>query len=99
MPVEVQAVLAPRRVNDEKTAVLLVVVAHREFAEIHRLCNRAQLEAMNHAQAVELVGEQLPVIVVGAGRLAGGGPRRDDAAVGIAAEFVRPAQSSDDGPC
>ena len=93
MPVEVQAVLAARRVNDEKTAVLLEVVPHREFAEIHRLRNRALLEAMNHAQAVELVGEQLPVIVVGAGRLAGGGPGRDDAAVGIAAEFVRPARA------
>ena len=66
MPVEVQAVLAARRVNDEKTAILFVVVPHREFAEIHRLRNRAQLEAMNHTQAVELVGEQLSVIVVGA---------------------------------
>ena len=93
MPVEVQAVLAARRVNDEKSAILLVMVAHREFAEIHRLCNRAQLEAMNHTQAVELVGEQLPVIVVRASRLAGGGPRRDDAAVGIATEFVRPARA------
>ena len=85
--------LAARRVNDEKRAILLVVVAHREFAEIHGLCNRAQLEAMNHAQAVALVGEQLPVIVVGASRLAGGGPGRDDAAVGIAAEFVRPTRA------
>lgn len=94
-----QAVLAARRVNDEKTAVLFEVVPHREFAEIHRLRNRAQLEAMNHTQAVELVGEQLSVLVVGAGRRAGGGPSRDDAAVGIATEFVRPARGSDDGPC